>query len=146
MASWLSWALLAAVFAALTAIFAKLGVCRIDSDLGTLIRTAIVLVLLVPFVLLSGKWSNPFILPPRALAFLGLSALATGVSWVCYFKAIQAGPISQVASIDKLSVALVAILGFVLLGERPAPLAWLGIALIAAGAVVIALAASRGGE
>ena len=145
MSAWLIWALLAAVFAAFTAIFAKLGVSRIDSDLATLLRTVIVLALLIPFVVFTGKWSNPLSLPARALLFLGLSALATGASWVCYFRALQIGPASQVAAIDKLSVAFVAILAFVLLGERAPPLAWLGIALVAIGACVIALAAVRDG-
>ena len=143
--SWIFWALLAAAFAAMTAIFAKVGVERIDSDLATLVRTAVVLALLAPFVLLTGKWTNPLALPPRSLGFLVLSALATGASWVCYFRALQAGPASQVASLDKLSVALVAVLAFVLLGERPSSLTWLGIGMVAAGAVIIAFAASRGG-
>ncbi len=142
---WVFWAILAAVFAALTAIFAKIGVARIDSDLATLVRTSGVMVLLVPFVLLTGKWSNPLVLPPRALAFLALSAVATGASWVCYFRALQAGPASQVASLDKLSVLLVAVFAFAFLGERPSSLAWLGIALVGTGAVIIAIAASRGG-
>jgi transporter family protein len=142
---WISWALLSAVFAALTAIFAKVGVDRIDSDLATLVRTAVVLLLLGPFVLVTGKWSSPFALPPRALGFLVLSAVATGASWVCYFRALQAGPVAQVASLDKLSVVLVALFAVVFLSERPSPLGWLGILLVGTGAVVIAFAASRGG-
>ena len=142
--SWISWALLSAVFAALTAIFAKVGVARIDSDLATFVRTAVVLVLLGPFVFLSGKWSNPLDLPPRSLGFLVLSALATGASWVCYFRALQLGPVAQVASLDKLSVVLVALFAVVFLGERPSALGWLGIALVGTGAAVIAFAASRG--
>ncbi len=139
---WISWALLSAVFAALTAIFAKVGVARIDSDLATLVRTAVILLLLVPFVLLTGKWSNPLALPPRALSFLALSAVATGASWVCYFRAIQAGPVAQVASLDKLSVVLVALFAVFFLSERPSPLSWLGIFLVGTGAAVIAFAAS----
>jgi transporter family protein len=142
---WIFWAVLAAVFAAMTAIFAKAGLAHLDSDLATLIRTAIILVLLAPFVVLTGKWSNPATLPPRALAFLALSAAATGASWVAYFRALQVGPASQVASLDKLSVVLVALFSVAFLGERPSALAWLGIVLIAAGAVAIGLAASRGG-
>jgi transporter family protein len=142
--SWIFWAFLAAIFAALTAVFAKVGVSRIDSDLATLIRTAAVLVLLAPFVLLSGKWSNPLALPPRALAFLGLSALATGASWVCYFRALQAGPASEVAAIDKFSLVLVALFAFALLGERPSALGWLGIGLVSLGVIVIGIAAARG--
>lgn len=142
---WVFWAILAAVFAALTAILAKAGVARVDSDLATLIRTAVVLVLLVPFVAVTGKWSSPFALPPKALGLLTLSALATGASWVCYFRALQAGPASHVASLDKLSVVLVAVLAFAFLGERPSALGWLGIAFVSVGAVIIAFAASRGG-
>jgi transporter family protein len=143
--SWIFWAFLAAIFAALTAVFAKVGVSRIDSDLATLVRTAAVLVLLAPFVLLSGKWSNPLSLPPRSLVFLGLSALATGASWVCYFRALQAGPASEVAAIDKFSLVLVALFAFALLGERPSALGWLGIGLVSAGVIVIGIAAARGG-
>lgn len=144
MTGWIGWALLSAVFAALTAIFAKLGVARIDSDLATLVRTALVLLLLIPFVLLTGKWSSPLALPSRALGFLVLSAVATGASWVCYFRAIEAGPVAQVAPLDKLSVVLVALFAVIFLGERPSVLGWLGILLVGAGAAVIAFAASRG--
>lgn len=142
--SWVFWAVLAAVFAALTAVLAKAGVAQVDSDLATLIRTAFVFILLVPFVALTGKWSSPLNLPPNALVLLGLSAVATGASWLCYFRALQAGPASQVASLDKLSVVLVAVLAFAFLGERPSALAWLGIGLVSAGAFIIAFAASRG--
>ena len=141
--SWFIWALLAAVFAALTAIFTKLGVAQLNSDLATLIRTFVVFALLIPFVLLTGKWSNPLALPGKALLFLVISALATGASWVCYFRALQLGPASQVASIDKLSVVLVAVFAVLLLGERPSPLAWLGIGLVAAGALILSIAATR---
>src|SRR5579863_516633 len=94
---WLFWALLSAVFAALTAIFAKLGIQGIDSDLATLIRTVIVAMALATFVVLNGKWLNPLTLPPRTWLFLSLSAIATGVSWVCYFRALQLGDASRVA-------------------------------------------------
>ncbi|MBW7908973.1 MAG: EamA family transporter [Kiritimatiellae bacterium] len=143
--SWTFWAFLAAGFAALTAIFAKVGVANVDSDLATLLRTTVVLALLGPFVLLTGKWSNPLSLPPRTLVFLALSAIATGASWVCYFRALQAGSASLVAPLDKLSVVLVALFAFAFLGERPSPLAWLGIVLVSIGAIVIAFAAARGG-
>lgn len=136
---WLLWALLSACFAALTAIFAKVGIRGVDSDLATLIRTVMILAVLAPFVWVTGKWSNPLMLPPRTLVFLALSALATGASWVCYFRALQLGHASQVAPIDKLSVVLVAIFAFALLGERPSTQEWLGIALIAGGVLLIAL-------
>ncbi|HMM54910.1 MAG TPA: EamA family transporter [Candidatus Desulfobacillus sp.] len=136
---WFFWAMLSAVFAALTAIFAKVGVQGIDADLATLVRTAIILVVLAGFVWLAGKWSNPFALPARSWLFLGLSALATGASWVCYFRALQAGDASKVAPVDKFSLVLVALFAFVFLGERPSARDWLGIALAAAGVAVLAL-------
>lgn len=137
--TWFHWALLSAVFAALTAIFAKAGLQGVDSDYATLIRTAMILCVLGAFVAGTGKWNDPTTLPPRIWLFLGLSALATGASWVCYFRALQAGPAAQVAAIDKLSVLLVAVFALVLLGERPAGREWLGIGLVGAGAVVLAL-------
>lgn len=136
--SWFYWALLSAVFAALTAIFAKVGIQGVDSDLATLVRTAIVLMVLSAFVVLAGKWSNPFVLSGKTWLFLGLSALATGASWVCYFRALQLGEASKVAPVDKLSLVLVAIFAFTFLGERPAPREWLGIAMVASGVLVLA--------
>jgi len=135
---WFLWALLSAVFAALTAIFAKIGIQGVDSDLATLVRTAIVLVVLSAFVVFAGKWSNPFALSGKTWLFLGLSALATGASWVCYFRALQLGEASKVAPVDKLSLVLVAIFAFTFLGERPAPREWLGIAMVACGVLVLA--------
>ncbi len=137
-ASWFYWALMSAVFAALTAIFAKIGIQGVNSDLATLVRTAIVLIVLSAFVWLSGKWSNPFVLPAKTWWFLGLSALATGASWVCYFRALQMGEASKVAPVDKLSLVLVAVFAFAFLGERPAPREWLGIAMVAGGVLVLA--------
>lgn len=136
---WLFWALLSACFAALTAIFAKVGIRGVDSDLATLIRTVMILALLGPFVLLAGKWSNPFTLSPKTMLFLALSAMATGASWVCYFRALQIGQASQVAPVDKLSVVLVAVFAYLLLGERPSLQEWLGISLVAGGVLLIAL-------
>ena len=136
---WLLWALLSACFAALTAIFAKVGIRGVDSDLATLIRTVMIFAILGPFVWLTGKWNNPFSLSSKTLIFLALSALATGASWVCYFRALQIGQASQVAPIDKLSVVLVAVFAYVLLGERPSPQEWLGISLVACGALLIAI-------
>jgi transporter family protein len=136
---WLLWAVLSAVFAALTAIFAKIGITGVDSDLATLVRTVIIVFVLAGFVWFAGKWSNPFALPGRTWLFLGLSALATGASWVCYFRALQLGEASQVAPVDKFSLVLVAVFAFAFLGERPAPREWLGIALVALGVLVLAL-------
>lgn len=136
---WFYLALLSAIFAALTAIFAKIGIKGVDSDLATLIRTAIIMVVLSGFVWFAGKWSNPFSLPARTWLFLGLSGLATGASWVCYFRALQVGDASKVAPVDKLSLVLVAIFAFAFLGERPILREWFGIALVAAGVLVLAI-------
>jgi len=137
--SWFYWALLSAAFAALTAIFAKVGVQGVDSDLATLVRTAIVIIVLSAFVWYTGKWSNPLALSGKTWLFLALSALATGASWVCYFRALQAGDASKVAPVDKLSVVLVAIFAFAFLGERPTAREWAGILLVGAGIAVLAL-------
>ena len=136
--NWFVWALLSAVFAALTAIFAKIGLEGIDSDLATLVRTVVIVAVLAAFVVPAGKWVNPFELPPKSWLFLVLSGLATGASWVCYFRALKVGDASKVAPVDKLSVVLVALFAVVLLGERPAPREWLGIALVGIGVVVLA--------
>jgi len=136
--SWFIWAVLSACFAALTAIFAKVGVQGVDSDFATLVRTVIIILVLVPFVWLAGKWSDPLGLPPRSLLFLALSALATGASWVCYFRALQVGEASKVAPVDKFSLVLVAVFAYAFLGERPSMRDWLGIALVAGGVLVLA--------
>ena len=135
---WFFWALLSAVFAALTAIFAKVGIRGVDSDLATLVRTMIILVVLSAFVWFTGKWSNPLELSSKTWLFLGLSGLATGASWVCYFRALQVGNATQVAPIDKLSLVLVAIFAVVFLDERPDAREWLGIAMVAGGVLLLA--------
>lgn len=137
-ANWFLWAALSAVFAALSAIFAKVGVRGVDSDLATLVRTVIVLFALAAFVGFAGKWSNPFALSPHTWLFLTLSALATGASWVCYFRALQIGDASKVAPVDKFSLVLVAIFAVAFLGERPSLRAWSGIGLVAAGVLLLA--------
>ncbi len=136
--SWFYWAILSAVFAALTAIFAKIGIQGVDSDLATLVRTAIIIVVLSLFVWFAGKWSNPFALSSKTWLFLGLSGLATGASWVCYFRALQVGEASKVAPVDKLSLVLVAVFAFAFLGERPSLREWSGIAMVAAGVLLLA--------
>ena len=137
--SWQVWALLSAGFAALTAIFAKVGLQGVNSDLATLVRTVIILAVLSAFVVCTGVWRNPFALPGRTWVFLTLSGLATGASWVCYFRALQAGEASKVAPVDKLSIVLVALFAFAFLGERPNLREWTGIALVAGGLVLLAL-------
>ena len=136
---WFFWAVLSAVFAALTAIFAKIGIKGVDSDLATLVRTGILIIALSAFVWFAGKWSNPFELPGRAWLFLGLSGLATGASWVCYFRALQLGDASKVAPVDKMSLVLVAVFAVTFLGERPSLQEWVGIAMVAGGVMVLAL-------
>ena len=136
---WLAWALLSALFASLTAIFAKVALQGIDSDYATLLRTVVIVILLAAFVVATGKWSSPAALGGRTWLFLVLSALATGASWVCYFRALQVGNASQVAPVDKLSVVLVAVLAVAFLGERPPAKDWLGIAMVAGGVVLLAL-------
>ena len=135
---WFFWALLSAVFAALTAMFAKVGIRGVDSDLATLVRTVIILVVLSAFVWFTGKWSNPLELSSKTWLFLGLSGLATGASWVCYFRALQVGNATQVAPIDKLSLVLVAIFAVLFLDERPDAREWLGIAMVAGGVLLLA--------
>ncbi|HVR80918.1 MAG TPA: EamA family transporter [Luteimonas sp.] len=136
--SWLLWAALSAVFAALTAIFAKVGLVGIDSDFATLLRTLVIVVLLAAFVAATGKWRNPAQLSGHTLGFLFASALATGASWVCYFRALKLGPASKVAAVDKLSLLLVAVFAFAFLGERLGLREWLGVALIGIGVAVLA--------
>lgn len=137
--TWQLWAVLSAIFAALTAIFAKVGVANINSDLATFIRTCVILLTLALIVYATGQFQNPTSISPRTYLFLVLSGLATGASWLCYFRALKLGNASQVAPVDKLSVVLVAIFGALLLGEKLTTLNWLGVALIALGAVLVAL-------
>jgi bacterial/archaeal transporter family protein len=135
--SWQVWAVLSAVFAALTAIFAKVGVEDINPDLATLVRTVIVLISRALILFATGQFSHAGPISTKSWIFLLLSGLGTGASWICYFRALKLGPATLVAPIDKLSVVLVALFGVVFLGERPSLNGWLGIALIAAGAVLI---------
>ena len=136
-ASWPFWAVLSAVFASLTAIFGKLGVENVNSDFATLIRTVIILVLIALIVAASGAWQPLAEVPRRTWLFLGLSGLATGASWLCYYRALKLGPASGVAPIDKMSVVFVALFGVLFLGERLEMRNWLGIAMIALGAVLV---------
>ncbi len=138
MNDWFFWAVLSAVFAALTAIFAKIGLQGVDSDFATLIRTFVIIFVLAMFVYFAGKWSNPFALSQKTWIFLTLSGLATGASWVCYFRALKMGEASKVAPVDKLSLVLVAIFAFWFLDERPGIREWVGIMMVAAGVVVLA--------
>lgn len=136
---WQTWALLSALFAALTAIFAKVGVETINSDLATFIRTVVILIMLAAIVAATGQFRAPATVSGRTYFFLLISGLATGASWLCYFRALKLGDAARVAPVDKLSVVLVAVFGVALLGERLSTANWLGVLLIAAGAALVAL-------
>ncbi|MBN9434214.1 MAG: EamA family transporter [Bosea sp.] len=137
--AWLFWALLSAGFAALTAIFAKIGVDGVNSDFATFVRTVVVILSLALLLTVTGRWQPFGEVSSRSYAFLVLSGLATGASWLCYFRALQIGDASRVAPVDKLSVVLVALFAALFLGERLSVQGWLGVALIAAGSIVIAV-------
>lgn len=137
--NWFLWAFLSALFAALTAIFAKVGLEGVDSDLATLIRTVIILVVLASFLYATGKWTNPFELSARTWWFLALSGLATGASWVCYFRALKIGDASKVAPVDKFSVVLVALFAVAFLNERPSLREWFGISLVGLGVLILTI-------
>jgi transporter family protein len=137
--SWLIWALLSALFAALTAIFAKIGVTGINATYATFVRTLVIAATLILVLSVGRQWEAAHAIPTRSWVFLVLSGLATGASWLCYFRALQMGDAARVAPIDKLSVVLVAIIGAAALGERLSLLNWTGVGLIAAGAILVAL-------
>lgn len=139
LSNWKLYALLSAVFAALTAILAKLSVSGLNSDLATLYRTLVILAVAAVLVAIRGEWQSPASVPARSLVFIALSGVATGLSWLCYFKALQLGPASRVAPIDKLSVVLVVLFSVTVLGETLSWKVGVGALLITAGAVLIAL-------
>ena len=137
---WVGWALLSAVFAAATALLAKVGIKGIDSNLATAIRTTVVLVFAWAVALGLGKHGEIVLIERRSWLFLVLSGMATGCSWLCYFRALQLGPASSVAPVDKLSVVLVILFAWLLLGETLSPAKIVGGGLITVGAVVLAFA------
>ncbi|NVN44330.1 EamA family transporter [Asaia siamensis] len=139
-ASWLFWAVLSAGFAALTAILAKLGVSHIDSDVATFIRTLVIVVILAAYLVISGKFRAVGPVGFRTALFLCLSGLATGASWLCYFRALKLGDAARVAPVDKLSVVIVAIFGVLMLGEYLSVKGWLGVVCITIGALLVATA------
>jgi transporter family protein len=136
--SWQFWALLSAAFAALTAILAKVGVENVNSDFATFVRTLVILGVVAAILMATGQWQSPSSVSTRTYVFLVLSGLATGASWLCYFRALKIGDAARVAPIDKLSVVLVALFAAVFLGERLSTANWTGVALIATGAVLVA--------
>ena len=136
--SWPFWALLSAGFAALTAIFAKIGVENVNSDFATFIRTIVILLAAGAMVYITGNWQEPSTVSTRSWLFLVLSGFATGASWICYFRALKLGDAARVAPIDKLSVVFVSIFAVLLLGERLTLPNWLGVVMIAGDAVLVA--------
>ncbi len=137
--SWQFWAILAAFFAALTAIFAKVGVTHVNSDFATFIRVIVVTAALALVLRVTGHWQAPSSVSPRAYLFLVLSGLTTGVSWLCYFRALKLGDAAKVVPIEKLTIVFVAVFGVVFLHEKLTAIGWLGLAMVGVGAVVIAV-------
>ncbi len=138
LATWQFWAALSAVFAALTAISAKIGVENVSSDFATFFRTVIILLAFAVILAFSGQipaWND---VSTRTYAYLTLSGLATGASWLCYFRALKLGDASRVAPVDKLSVVFVAMLGVLFLGEKLSPANWTGVGFVALGAAMLA--------
>jgi transporter family protein len=136
-ASWEFWAVLSACFAALTAIFAKVGVENVNSDFATFVRTVVILAALGAVLFATGQWQPPASVSGRTYLFLVLSGLATGASWLCYFRALKLGDAARVAPLDKLSVVLVAVFGTAFLGEKLSVANWLGVVLITGGVILL---------
>ena len=136
--NWAFWALLSAAYAAMTAIFAKVGIEGLNSDFATFLRTLVVVAVLAAMLSALGEWQPLAAISGRSYAFLTLSGLATGASWLCYFRALKLGDAARVAPVDKLSVVLVAVFGVAFLGEKLSAPNWLGVAMIAAGATLVA--------
>jgi transporter family protein len=138
MLSWIFWAMLSAAFAAVTAIFAKIGVENVNSDFATFVRTIVIVLAAAMIVLVTGNWQQPSTVSVKTWAFLVLSGLATGASRICYFRALKLGDAARVAPVDKLSVLLVAVFGFFFLREHLSVPNWIGITFIAVGAMLVA--------
>ncbi len=137
--SWQFWALLSACFAALTAIFAKVGVENVNSDFATFVRTVVILAALGAILFATGQWQTPASVSGRTYLFLVLSGLASGASWICYFRALKLGDAARVAPLDKLSVVLVAVFGVAFLGEKLSIADWLGVLMIAGGVILLTI-------
>ena len=137
MVAWKIFALGSALFAGMTAVLAKVGVKNISSNLATFIRTVVILLFLCILLAIRREWQNPLLINKRSLLFLTLSAITTGLSWLCYYRALQDGPASLVAPIDKLSVVFAVVLAILFLAERPGAHEWIGISLIVGGTLFI---------
>jgi bacterial/archaeal transporter family protein len=142
--TWQFWAVLSACFAALTAVFAKTGIVGVGSDFATFVRTLVILATLGAILTATRQWQSFTAVSGRSYVFLVLSGLATGASWICYFRALKLGDAARVAPVDKLSVVLVAVFGVLFLGEKLSLTNWLGVGLIAAGAMLVAYRGSAG--
>lgn len=140
LSDWRLWALGSAIFAAATALLAKAGVSGLPSNVATFLRTLVIVPMLLLVIAAAGEFATPWRVTGRSALFLVLSGVATGLSWLCYFRALKLGPAARVAPVDKLSVVLTAVLAAALFGERLSPLAWAGVALIALGSLLVALA------
>lgn len=139
LASWQVWAAGSAIFAALTAIFAKIGIAGVNSDFATFVRTVVILLAIALILTVADNWQAPGSVPAKSWIFLVLSGLATGASWLCYFRALQIGKASQVAPVDKLSVVLVAVFAALVLGEQLSTVHWIAVLMIGGGALLLAL-------
>ena len=144
--AWLFFALLSALFAALTNIFVKLGVAQLNSNMATLIRVAVIIIMTTAIVVARNEWVNPSQIASRTWLFLVLSGVATGLSWLCMYYALSIGEVALVTPVDKLSVVLAMILGVVFLGESLSGRQWLGGALILAGVLLVAAPAKNAAE
>lgn len=138
-ASWQFWAFLSAIFAALTALFAKVGIENVNSDFATFIRTLIIAAVLAGILAATGQFQSPASISGRSYLFLLLSGLATGASWLCYFRALKIGDAARVAPVDKLSIVIVAVFGVLFLGENLSAVNWLGVVLCTLGIILVAI-------
>ena len=139
MLNWKIFAVGSALFAGLTVVLAKIGVKNVSSNLATLIRTIVIIIFLGLVIGFRREWKNPFLIDRHSLIFLIFSGITTGLSWLCYFRALQSGPASLVAPIDKLSLVFAVVLSLLFLGERLGSYQWLGICLMTVGAFIIIL-------
>ena len=137
---WFTWALFSAIFASASAVLGKVGLENVEADLGTLIRTAVISIFLPLLIIATGKWSNPFELSQQTWVFITLSGIASGLSSFCFFRALKQGDASLVVPVDRLSLLLVALIGFAFLGERPSAVGWTGLLLVGGGGLLLSLA------
>ena len=136
---WFIWAFLSALCASASAVFGKIGLGGIDADLATLIRTLVMAIFLPLLILATGKISSPFALSQQTWLFIVLSGLASGLSSFCFFRALKQGDASLVVPVDRLSLLMVALVGFAFLGERPSVIGWAGLLFVAGGGILFSL-------